>query len=125
MTSAKLYVCGSIGKDRLIREGFDVDETFRYTNSEPTYYRARDISGLLYDLYENETLDQVYSATPRSSRPFDEADGDAHPAGQPRTRSKNSCRRNTCQQRGLIAGASVEYRAVGRRCRQLPDQHVS
>ncbi|MDD3931730.1 MAG: ATP synthase F1 subunit gamma [Eubacteriales bacterium] len=60
MTEVKLYVCGSIGKDRLIREGFDVEESFQYPISEPTYYRARDISDYVYDLYESGNLDLVY-----------------------------------------------------------------
>lgn len=60
MTTAKLYVLGSIGKERLIRDGFDVIEDFRYPISEPTYYRARDISDYIYDLYETGTLDLVY-----------------------------------------------------------------
>lgn len=60
MTKVKLYVCGSIGKERLIREGFDVDESFQYPISNPTYYRARDISDYVYDLYTSGTLDLVY-----------------------------------------------------------------
>jgi F-type H+-transporting ATPase subunit gamma len=60
MTTAKLYVAGSIGMERLIRDGFDVVEDFRYPISEPTYQRARDISDFIYDLYESETLDLVY-----------------------------------------------------------------
>lgn len=60
MTTARLYVSGSIGKDRLIRDGFDVVEDFRYPINEPTYYRARDISDFIYDLYETGTLDLVY-----------------------------------------------------------------
>jgi F-type H+-transporting ATPase subunit gamma len=60
MTTAKLYVLGSIGKERLIRDGFDVIEDFHYPISEPTYYRARDISDYIYDLYETGTLDLVY-----------------------------------------------------------------
>ena len=59
-TTAKLYVAGSIGKERLIREGFDVVEDFQYPINEPTYYRARDISDFIHDLYETETLDLVY-----------------------------------------------------------------
>jgi len=59
-TTAKLYVAGSIGKERLIRGGFDVVGDFRYPISEPTYYLARDISEFIHHLYESETLDLVY-----------------------------------------------------------------
>ncbi|MEA4888705.1 MAG: ATP synthase F1 subunit gamma [Clostridiaceae bacterium] len=60
MTTAQLYLAGSIGKDRLIRDGFNVVENFRYPISEPTYHRARDISDYIYDLYETGALDLVY-----------------------------------------------------------------
>lgn len=59
-TDVSLYVAGSIGKDRLIRDGFHVVEEFKYPISEPTYYRARDISDYIYDLYATHELDLVY-----------------------------------------------------------------
>lgn len=59
-TTVRLYVAGSIGKDRLIRDGFDVVQDFKYPISEPTYYRARDISDYIYDLYVTHELDLVY-----------------------------------------------------------------
>ena len=59
-TTAKLYVAGSIGKDRLIRDGFDVDEDFEYPISEPTYYLARVISDYIFDLYVTHELDLIY-----------------------------------------------------------------
>jgi F-type H+-transporting ATPase subunit gamma len=59
-TTAKLYVAGTIGKERLIRDGFDVVADFRYPINEPTYQRARDISDFISDLYESGTLDLVY-----------------------------------------------------------------
>ncbi len=59
-TDVRLYVAGRIGKDQLIREGFHVVEDFQYAISEPTYYRARDISDYIYDLYVEHELDLVY-----------------------------------------------------------------
>jgi F-type H+-transporting ATPase subunit gamma len=59
-TTTQLYVAGSIGKERLIRDGFNVVEDFKYPISEPTYYRARDISEYIAELYLNGTLDLVY-----------------------------------------------------------------
>ena len=56
-TVTRLFVAGKIGKERLIREGFDVVEGFEYPISEPTYYRAREISDYIHDLYETEQLD--------------------------------------------------------------------
>ena len=109
MTDARLYVCGKIGKDRLIRSGVDVDQSFRYPISEPTYYRARDISDYIYDLYESGTLDLVYfiytkiesaiSMKPMVTRVLP-VNPDALEDIVP-SRFK--------QQRGLIAGSTVEY----------------
>ena len=109
MTSAKLYVCGSIGKDRLIREGFDVDESFRYPISEPTYYRARDISDYIYDLYENETLDLVYFIYTKiesavSMKPMVTRILPVNPDAL-----EELVPPEYGQQRGLIAGSAVEY----------------
>ncbi len=59
-TDVSLYVAGSIGKDRLIKDGFHVVEEFKYPISEPTYYRARDISAYIFDLYVTHQLDLVY-----------------------------------------------------------------
>lgn len=59
-TTTQLYVAGSIGKERLIHDGFDVVEAFQYPINQPTYYRARDISEYIADLYLSGTLDLVY-----------------------------------------------------------------
>lgn len=59
-TTAKLYVSGSIGRERLIHDGFDVDPDFRYSINQPTFYQARDISDYLFDLYDNGKVDLVY-----------------------------------------------------------------
>ncbi len=59
-TATRLYVCGSIGKDRLIRSGFDVDRDFNYPITAPTYYRARDIADFVIDLFDSDQVDLVY-----------------------------------------------------------------
>ncbi len=59
-TTTKLFVAGKIGKERLAREGFDVVADFQYPISEPTFYRAREISDYIQDLYETEQLDLIY-----------------------------------------------------------------
>lgn len=59
-TTTKLYVAGKIGKEQLVREGFDVVMDFQYPISEPTYYRAREISDFIHDLYDTEQLDLIY-----------------------------------------------------------------
>ncbi len=59
-TTVQLYVAGRIGKERLMRDGFDVVEDFQYPINAPTYSRARDIADYIHDLYVNEELDLVY-----------------------------------------------------------------
>lgn len=59
-TTTKLYVAGKIGKDRLARNGFDVDKDFHYPINAPTFYRARDIADYIYDLYASGEVDLVY-----------------------------------------------------------------
>ncbi len=59
-TSVKLYVAGKIGKERLERNGFAVVEDFEYPINAPTYFRARDISDYILDLYARGELDLVY-----------------------------------------------------------------
>jgi F-type H+-transporting ATPase subunit gamma len=109
MTTARLYVCGSIGKDRLINAGFDVDETFRYPISEPTYYRARDISDYIYDLYESGTLDLVYFIYTKiesaiSMKPMVTRILPVNPDAL-----EDIVPPQYVKQRGLISGAPVDY----------------
>lgn len=109
MTSARLYVCGNIGKDRLIHDGFDVDPSFHYPINEPTYYRARDISDFIYDLYETETLDLVYFIYTKiesavSMKPLVLRVLPVNPAALEEIVPPKYSRK-----RGLIAGADIEY----------------
>lgn len=59
-TETRLYVCGTIGKERLIRSGFNVDREFNYPIASPTYYRARDISDFVMDLFDSGKADLIY-----------------------------------------------------------------
>jgi F-type H+-transporting ATPase subunit gamma len=59
-TDTQLFVCGTIGKDRLIRSGFNVAKDFYYPIASPTYYRARDISDYVMDLFESGKADLIY-----------------------------------------------------------------
>ncbi len=60
LTENRLFICGSSGKEQLVRQGFSVDESFFFPVSEPTFYRARDISDYIYDLYDSGELDLIY-----------------------------------------------------------------
>ncbi len=56
---ALLYVAGSIGKEILVHQGFEVVQQFEYPIDNPTYFRARDISDYMHDLYDRKELDEV------------------------------------------------------------------
>ena len=108
ITTANLYVAGSIGKERLIREGFDVVEDFQYPISEPTYYRARDISDYIHDLYESETLDLVYFIYTQmesaiSMKPIVTRILPVNPDAL-----EQIIPPEYCQQRGLVAGSGID-----------------
>ena len=109
VTTAKLFVAGSIGKERLAREGFDVVKDFQYPISEPTYYRAREISDYIHDLYESETLDLVYFIYTKmesaiSMKPIVTRVLPVNPDAL-----EQIIPPEYCQQRGLVAGSGIIY----------------
>lgn len=59
-TETQLFVCGTIGKERLFKAGFNVNCDFNYPIASPTYYRARDISDYIMDLFESGKADLIY-----------------------------------------------------------------
>lgn len=75
---AKIYLLGSVGRDRLKHHGFELVEDFHQTISNPTYVDAMDLSDQIFDLYLNEEADEIFllftkmksalSRTPISSR---------------------------------------------------------
>ncbi len=109
MTTTKLYVAGSIGKERLIKAGFDVVADFQYPINEPTYYRAREISDFILDLYETETLDLVYFIYTKmesaiSMKPIVTRILPVNPDAL-----ELIIPPKYLQQRGLIAGSGIDY----------------
>ena len=56
----KLFIAGKIGKDQFKKAGFEIMEDFKYPIDSPTFYRARDISDYIHDLYMDLKLDAVY-----------------------------------------------------------------
>lgn len=56
----KLFIAGKIGKDQFRKAGFEIVEDFEYPIDSPTFYRARDISEYIHDLYDQHKLDAVY-----------------------------------------------------------------
>jgi F-type H+-transporting ATPase subunit gamma len=57
----KLFIAGKIGKDQFKKAGFEIVEDFKYPIDSPTFYRARDISDYIHDLYMDYKLDAVYA----------------------------------------------------------------
>lgn len=60
LTEAKVFLLGSVGKDRLTRNGFQIEESFQAPISPPTYQRSMDISEYIYSLYDSGEYDEIY-----------------------------------------------------------------
>lgn len=56
----KLYVVGEHGRHYLQRQGFDIDESFRYTAQNPNLDRSRDITSIIIDDFRNHVIDEAY-----------------------------------------------------------------
>jgi len=59
-TDYTLYVFGNIGKDKLIRDGYNVDPDFSFPITEPTYYEAREAANIIRRKYITGEFDLVY-----------------------------------------------------------------
>jgi len=67
----KLFIAGRIGKEYFRKAGFDIVEEFEYTIEAPTFYRARDISDYIHDLYDDYDIDEVYTVYTRINSAID------------------------------------------------------
>ena len=56
----KLYVVGEYGRRFFASHGIPIEHSFLYTAQNPTMARAREISALLLDGFENDRLDKIY-----------------------------------------------------------------
>ena len=56
----KLYVLGMVGRQYFGKKDVDMDGSFHYTVQKPTMHRARDISAVILDQFNNHELDEVY-----------------------------------------------------------------
>ncbi len=59
-TESTLYVFGSVGKEKLSRDGYPVDPEFSFPIAEPTYYEARMVADTIRRKYTDGDLDLVY-----------------------------------------------------------------
>ena len=56
----KLYVVGEHGRHYFTRQGFPIEENFRYTAQNPNLDRSRDISSVIIDDFRNHVIDEAY-----------------------------------------------------------------
>ncbi|MBR2522984.1 MAG: ATP synthase F1 subunit gamma [Clostridiales bacterium] len=59
-TEYKLYVFGRPAREKLIRNGYNVDREFSFPIAEPTFYQARNISSVIKQKFLNHEFDLVY-----------------------------------------------------------------
>ena len=60
LVNYKLYVVGEFGRHYFASVGLNAEENFRYTAQNPTLDRARDITSIILEDYENGKIDEVY-----------------------------------------------------------------
>ncbi len=59
-TTYTLYVFGKMAKEKLIKDGYVVDENFSYQLSEPTFYTARNVASIIREKFISKDYDLVY-----------------------------------------------------------------
>ncbi|MDF2987977.1 MAG: synthase, gamma subunit [Eubacterium sp.] len=58
--NAVLLVAGNSGRSYFVRKNYNVHTEFDYAVQNPTVFRAREIAGILLDLYNKKEVDEVY-----------------------------------------------------------------
>lgn len=58
--NALLLVAGNSGRSYFVRKQYNVHTEFDYAVQNPTVYRAREIAGIILDLYNKQEVDEVY-----------------------------------------------------------------
>lgn len=59
-TEYKFYVFGRPAREKLIRNGYNVDREFSFPIAEPTFYQARNLSAIIKKKFLNHEFDLVY-----------------------------------------------------------------
>ena len=59
-TSYTLYVFGKLAKEKLKKNGYNVDPEFSYPISEPTFYQAREVATIIKEKFQSNEYDLVY-----------------------------------------------------------------
>lgn len=55
----KLYVVGEYGRRFFQRRGYEIEQSFLYTAQNPTFTRAREISSILLEQYDEKKIDEI------------------------------------------------------------------
>ena len=55
-----LFIVGQVGRHYFVKKNIPIDINFKYTAQNPTMNRARHISKILVELFEEEKLDEIY-----------------------------------------------------------------
>ena len=56
----KLFVVGEYGRQAFTQRQIPIEKSFLYTAQNPTLHRAREISSLLLELFDNRTVDKIF-----------------------------------------------------------------
>lgn len=59
-SDTKLFVVGEYGRQAFMQRHIPIEKSFLYTAQNPTLQRAREISGLLLDLFERRSVDKIF-----------------------------------------------------------------
>lgn len=59
-TEYKLFVFGKLAREKLIRNGYNVDPDFSFPIAQPTFYQARNMAGIIRDKFLSHEFDLVY-----------------------------------------------------------------
>lgn len=59
-TDYKLYVFGKLAREKLMRNGFNVDQEFSFPISEPDFYQARNVGSIIRQKFLDNEFDLVY-----------------------------------------------------------------
>ncbi len=55
----KLYVVGEYGRRYFTRRKYELEQSFLYTAQNPSFSRAREISSILLEKYDNKEIDEI------------------------------------------------------------------
>lgn len=56
----KLFVVGEYGRQAFTQRRIPIEKSFLYTAQNPTLHRAREISSLLLELFDNRAVDKIF-----------------------------------------------------------------